>query len=103
MPKQKKAKAELATPTPAPRGKSVVSHERKLLWAAKPDDALDEALRSAMLGSENAVAEVCHENAIADRWQGKNNGMRRMALGNVLRGKLRRGEPVVVCGQPISA
>lgn len=31
-----------------------------------------------------------------DKWRGLNNGQRRMMLGNVLRGMIRRGRPVKV-------
>lgn len=105
MSKKNKQPQVAATETPATpvKGKSVISHQRKQLWAAKPDDQLDAALAEAMLGSEAALIEVAHENSVEFRWSHLNRGMQRMALGNVLRGKLRRSEPVAVAGQPISA
>jgi len=43
------------------------------------------------------VYEVMEQNAIpTDRWEGRNPGMVRMNLGNVLRGRIKRGEYVVV-------
>lgn len=43
------------------------------------------------------VREVAKANGISiDRWMHLNIGMIRMNLGNVLRGKVKRGEPVVV-------
>lgn len=47
-----------------------------------------------------ALAEIASANGLADRFDGwlakdLNNGMVRMNLGNVLRGKARRGEEIV--------
>lgn len=43
------------------------------------------------------VYEVMGQNGIPlDRWAGRNPGMVRMNLGNVLRGRIKRGEYVVV-------
>lgn len=89
--------AEPETPA-TPKGRSVISHERKQAWSKKPDDALDAALADAMLGSESALVEIAHENSIEFRWGHLNRGMQRMNLGNVLRGRLRRGERTTVGG-----
>lgn len=48
-----------------------------------------------------AVAEVAAKNGLADRFdgwvaRGLNNGQLRMNLGNMLRGKARKGEPVTI-------
>lgn len=83
---------------PAVRGKSVISHERKKAWEAKPTDRLDAALADAMLGSETALLDIAHENSLAFKWGHLNRGMQRMNLGNVLRGRLRREERVSVLG-----
>lgn len=85
------------------KGKSVISHATKQAWAKKPDDALDAALAFALDGSENALLTVAHENTVEFRWTHLNRGMQRMALGNVLRGKMRRGEKVSVDGTRITA
>lgn len=48
-----------------------------------------------------AVAEVASRNGLADKYdgwvsRGLNNGQLRMNLGNMLRGKVRKGEPVTI-------
>jgi hypothetical protein len=48
----------------------------------------------------DVLAEIASQNGIADRFdgwmaKGLNNGMVRMNLGNVLRGKARRGEEIL--------
>lgn len=49
------------------------------------------------------IAAIALENGIElSRWAGKNAGMVRMNLGNVLRGMVRRGEKVTISGQTIS-
>ncbi len=49
------------------------------------------------------IAAVALENGIdLNRWAGKNAGMVRMNLGNVLRGMVRRGEKVTIAGQMVS-
>lgn len=109
MPKQRKAKnAEPATqPAPAatPKGKSVISHERKQAWLARPADRLDAALADVLLSADHSLLSVCHENQLADRWNTKwsrlNPGMQRMNLANVLRGRIRREERVTVAGAEI--
>lgn len=49
----------------------------------------------------DAVAEVAAANGLADKYdnwvaRGLNNGQLRMNLGNMLRGKARKGEPVTI-------
>lgn len=48
--------------------------------------------------SETALVQVCDQNGVAyDRWDHlKNIGMKRMNLGNILRGKIKRGERVQI-------
>lgn len=54
----------------------------------------------AALLKEVDLFKVADENNInISRWAGKNNGMLRMNLGNVLRGRVRRGEHVVINGK----
>lgn len=40
--------------------------------------------------------QLCSDNGIEKRWEGRNTGMKRMNVGNVLRGKLRNGVPVKI-------
>lgn len=51
----------------------------------------------AELMAGNDVKEIAADNSIdLKRWKGKNPGMVRMNLGNVLRGRVKRGEYVVI-------
>ncbi len=51
----------------------------------------------AELMAGNEVKEIAADNGIdLRRWKGKNPGMVRMNLGNVLRGRVKRGEYVVI-------
>ena len=53
----------------------------------------------AELMKEADIQAVANENGIdLSRWAGRNPGMIRMNLGNVLRGRVRRGEYVSVSG-----
>lgn len=80
------------------KGKSVISHQQKAAWNASAEDALDAALRTASDGENDWAVQVAHENRVTFKWAHLNPGMQRMNLGNVLRGKLRRGEKVQVEG-----
>lgn len=56
----------------------------------------------ATLLKESDLAAVADANGIdLTRWAGKNVGMVRMNLGNVIRGRVRRGEKVMLGGQTI--
>jgi len=113
MPKQHKNTTKPApTPDAKPSGTaartikgSVIPHARKVQWQNATPDALDAALADVLLSADHTLQSVCHENQLADRWNTKwarlNPGMQRMNLGNVLRGKLRREERVVVAGAVI--
>jgi len=60
-------------------------------------DAMAEAFRGC---DQTEWAAVASANGIDfSRWSHLNNGQQRMNLGNVLRGKLRRGEQVDILGQ----
>ncbi len=53
----------------------------------------------AGLMAGNDVKDIAADNGInLKRWKGKNPGMVRMNLGNVLRGRVKRGEYVVIDG-----
>lgn len=67
------------------------------------NDPLGEAIRSAFLGGASpreAADEILQENGMdAGRWEGKNPGMLRMNLTNVLRGMQRNEKVVLVRGK----
>lgn len=92
-------KSELAAVV---KGKSVISHERKVALLRKKPDGIRVALREAMLGSEAALVAVAHENNVEFRWAARNPGMQAMNLGNVLRGIRNRGGKVRVEGRVIT-
>lgn len=87
-----------AKPTP----KSVIVATYKAAWTKRQPDQLDLELTEALL-STGGLQEVADENGVAFKWAHLNVGMQRMNLGNVLRGKLRRGEAVKVSGISIAA
>lgn len=89
---------------------SIVPLDYRLRYGADQNcgDRMALALTAAVTKPEGvdmaAVAEIAAANGATekhDRWldKGLNNGQVRMNLGNVLRGKVRRGEPVVVLGE----
>lgn len=93
---------------PAPRVGNVINKD----WKAKAKtagggngDKLDIEMRNAWLGAETpeaAFLALCDENGVdSGRWMHLNHGMRRMNLGNVLRGMLGRGEKVSIRGKSI--
>ena len=93
---------------PAPKVGNVVNRD----WKAKAKtsgggngDALDTAMRNAWLGADSpdeAFFSLCDENGVdSGRWMHLNHGMRRMNVGNVLRGRLKRGEKVTVRNKAI--
>jgi hypothetical protein len=99
----------------ARRGSVIPDHYRHQYGA---DQNCGDGLAAALLAAAGggckddldmaALEAVAGENAVGDRFdgwmtKGLNNGMVRMNLANVLRGKVRRGEPVLVKGQPITA
>lgn len=92
--------------TPAPRIGSVVPKALKAKAGKEGifrNDALGEAVRSAFLGA-NSPREACDaillENGLDQgRWEGKNPGMLRMNLTNVLRGMQRNEKEVRVRGK----
>lgn len=73
--------------------KSVVPDSFKQKYGPEQNCGDDIAATLAELD----VAIVARQNGIdLSRWEGKNPGMVRMNLGNVLRGRVRRGEYVVL-------
>lgn len=93
---------------PAPRVGNVINKD----WKTKAKtagggngDALDTAMRNAWLGADSpeaAFLALCDENGVdSGRWMHLNHGMRRMNLGNVLRGMLGRGEKVTIRNKAI--
>lgn len=100
-PKSKKLKIENTEIVVVPKGKSVISRERKAALKAKPRDELSTELEQAQLGM--GLESVAIENGVDFRWAHLNKGMQRMNLGNRLRGMLNRGERVVVEGRTIHA
>lgn len=108
-PKKNAKPAEvLVLEKPAPRVGNVINKD----WKTKAKtagggngDALDTAMRNAWLGAdtpEAAYLSLCDENGVdSGRWMHLNHGMRRMNLGNVLRGLLKKGQKVTVRGKAI--
>lgn len=87
----------------------VVKDEYKKRYAANGGnngDALAETLtvfRTRSSNSAKAFATVCRENKIEpSRWDGHNSGLQWMALRNVLRTRVRKGEEVVIDGVKIT-
>lgn len=108
-PKKNAQPAEvLVLEKPTPKTGNVINRD----WKAKAKtagggngDALDTAMRNAWLGADTpevAFLSLCDENGVdSGRWMHLNHGMRRMNLGNVLRGMLKRGEKVTIRGKNI--
>lgn len=91
----------------AKRKGSVIPDDYRVLYGADQNcgDAMAKALTAKTTTDAGVDLEACEAiasaNGIADRFdqwvaKGLNNGMVRMNLGNVLRGKLRRGEEVTI-------
>ena len=84
--------------------KSVVPSKYKPKYgkAGSVNDEIANALRDLVHMKDGidlaALTKEAKANGIdlAERWPGKNIGMLRMNLGNVLRGKVKRGEYVVI-------
>lgn len=103
-----KATLEAAILEAQARKASVVPQEYRYRYGADQNcgDAMAAKLTAKVTDPKTGVnIEACREiaaaNGIEDRFDGwvssgKNPGMVRMNLGNVLRGKLRRGEEVVL-------
>ncbi len=80
-------------------GGGVVPAEFRKEYAAHGGNNGDDI---AALLKEANLAEVAKANGIdLNRWAGRNNGMVRMNLGNVLRGMIRRGEKVIINGKTV--
>lgn len=92
-----------------PEPGTIVKPKYKRAYAEFDDtcgDAFADALSTAGRKSEDgsldldACRQIAADNGLADRWvewsAALNPGQRRMCLGNVLRGKVRRGEAVTI-------
>lgn len=68
--------------------------------SGKPSIGVQDEITAALVGkSVEDLAAISAENGIDfSRWDGKNPGMKRMNLGNVLRGRAKKGERVVIGG-----
>lgn len=87
---------------------SIVPDEYRYLYGVDQNCGDDVALRLKAATTNGAgetdmtaVAEIAARNGLADRFdgwvaRGLNNGQLRMNLGNMLRGKARKGEPVTI-------
>jgi hypothetical protein len=95
-------------------GRQIVPPKYRQRYAPNNDrcgDEISELLSAAVLTTdekgrevldEKAYLDVCAENDLDPmKWDHLNNGMRRMNLGNVLRGRYRKGEEVVINGRKI--
>lgn len=73
--------------------------------ALKPSNAVRNALKKVLPSEPDDVAKVASQNGLEKEyktWCKKgNHGTARMSLGNVLAGRLRRGEKVKVAGRVI--
>lgn len=121
---KRKAKPATVHPLPAPKpeakpAKGSVVPQRFKVKAGKSGvmngDDLGTAIKNAFLfhGSNDRTAqetariatdELLQDNGLdVGRWAGKNPGMLRMNVTNVLRGIRRNGEPVIVRGKSYKA
>lgn len=72
---------------------SVVRESYKLRYG--PDQNCGDEIAALLLNTD--YEQVARQNGIdLSRWEGKNPGMIRMNLGNVVRGRIRRGERTVI-------
>ena len=93
-----------------PKGSSVIRPFYKAKYAAQGGnntDPIAKALTSLWLASpemqQEAYVDTCRDNGLdPQRWAHLNPGMKRMNLGNVLRGMIRNGESVKIAGQEFS-
>lgn len=71
--------------------------------SGKPSIGVEDDITEKLKGADTAVlSSVAAENDIDfSRWEHCNPGMKRMCLGNVLRGRARQGGRVVISGEVI--
>lgn len=64
---------------------------------------VDDTITHALAGGDPTTYEmICKDNKIKYRRYAEfNPGMQRMIIGNILRGKLRKGQPVVLDGETL--
>lgn len=70
-------------------------------------DALAKTLtlyRANAANTETAFIKVCNENKIdPKRWEGRNHGLQWMALSNILRNRVRKGQAVTISGASVTS
>lgn len=81
------------------RGGGVVPPEFRKEYAAHGGNNGDDI--AALLKDADLGAVATANGIDLNRWAGKNHGMVRMNLGNVLRGMVRRGEKVTIGGKSV--
>lgn len=99
-----KAKKSAKGSAPKPENRSIVPAKYKARYgkAGTVGDELADALTAYCHGEDGIspmkIVEIGKQNGIdvLDRWGQRNLGQQRMNLGNVLRGRLKRGEYVRV-------
>jgi len=78
--------------------------EGKLIKDGRPSRGVDDELGRALDGDERLLEEVCEENGVDfNKYSHLNPGMKRMAVGNILRARIRRKEKVTIMGEEIVA
>ena len=78
--------------------KSVIAPEKKKAYGKSQscgDNIAQKLTEFTKSYGDGAIAQVCEWNGInPERWSHLNVGMQRMNLGNVLRGRVKRGEEI---------
>jgi len=76
--------------------------EGKTIRDGRPSKGVNDALGRSLDGDERLLEEVSIENGIDfSKYSHLNPGMLRMAVGNILRARIKRGEKVTVFGEEI--
>ena len=86
----------------APTPKSVVPEKYKRQYGKTGNNGDDLAVFLKELDFEADVLPSAKKDAgidVLDRWGHLNPGMQRMNLGNVLRGAIKKGNDVTICGR----
>jgi len=75
----------------------------KMIRDGRPSRGVNDAIGRALDGDEIALEQVCDENGIDfGKYSHLNPGMKRMAVGNILRARIKRGERVTVFEEEIT-
>ncbi len=94
-------------PEGAEEGGEVVKEKYKQKYSPNGGncgDALAKALTTFRAAEKDAFDIVARDNKIAPKqWEGKNKGMQWMCLSNVLRGRVRKGETVLINGEEVKS